>query len=167
MCYLLTPSTALISSLNMSKYFLCAYAALFAVTTSATAQTAANCDTAAGLAAARTKVESTFRIVKEDQRQRQAQIDRELAARASAQKWSKDRQSQLFMGILSSPTFAAFEQKKQPYTAELMKIAMAGQTADSKQVCADVVRLNTIVEKIKVVNVQQYAFMLSEVKAAK
>lgn len=155
----------------MPKISFVAFPFLVLCAAMAHAQATPDCSTPEGVAAASTQIETSLQLVREDQKNREAEIDRELEARGAVKKWSKERKSQIFMSILSSAQFAAFEKEKQPYTAEIMNIALSGpppgQKANPKEVCSGAIRLRSIVEKVKDVNARQYTFMLNEVKAAK
>lgn len=121
--------------------------------------------------AAQKAVEATLAAAKEDQKMHEAAVEKEIKTRAAAASWNKDKQSKVFMDVLASPQFAAFEKEKQPYSMELMNIMMAAASEpkgpSAKAQCEAARRMTELMPKIKAVNAKQYAYMAAAVRAAK
>lgn len=130
-----------------------------------------DCSTAEGAQAAQEQIEAALAEIQADQRAREAEVDKEIDAKAAAAAWSDAKRSEVLLRIATSPGFAAFEEEKQPFTQELMKLmtstppltAPGGRQAQ----CESMNRLTALLPKLKEVNARQYAHMAAQVRAAK
>jgi len=129
-------------------------------------QAPADCTTSEDAAAMQAYVQSSLDVVRKDQRAHEAEVDREMDKKAAAAGWSKQRQSRMFLDVLSSPKFAAIEQEKQPYTMQLVAMAMS-KAADPPTICANGLRINDIIDKVKGLNAREYELMIDAIHAAK
>lgn len=145
--------------------------ALFVCASSTAVGADPECRTVADADAVFEQIKLQFRSIKEDQQRLEAGIDQALAARVKTDGWRRDRIARLFNDMLSSPQFAAFEQEKRPYADELMRIvadaaSAEGRAANPAAICAKARHMSGIVDRVKEVNVRQYAFMLEQVNGA-
>lgn len=122
-----------------------------------------DCSTPEGVKAATGQAEQYFNALRADQNKHQAAVEAELKAK----NFSKERSAQLFMNIMASKEFQAFEKEKQPYVMELLGIMQGKAERGSKEECLGIKRIQEITEKVKVVNARQYGNMGMQVKAAK
>jgi len=124
------------------------------------------CKTSIGTQDVQHQIEATFAEMRADQKQRQSEVERVADARASAEKWSKEKRSSVWMSILASPRFAALEQEKRPYLQELMNIATSNpKTAQER--CQLVKRIAATLPAIKALNAKQYTFMADQIRSSK
>ncbi|WP_029148461.1 hypothetical protein [Methylophilus sp. 5] len=127
------------------------------------------CNNTDDLANAHIHVESFLKSIKEDQHSREIEIDKEVQATAQRLHWSREDQSSFFRKILSSPEFSTFEVEKQPLLAEIISIVKTfnkGRTSNMPESCDDVIRIQSIIYKIRDVNRRQYDFMSREINTA-
>ena len=137
--------------------------AVLALTALPAAAQTIDCSTADGIKAASGQAEQYFTALRADHNKHQAAIDAELKAK----NFSKERSAQLFMNMMSSKEFQAFEKEKQPYVTELMGIMQAKPARGSQEECQGIQRIQQITEKVKAVNARQYGYMGAQVRAAK
>jgi DNA repair exonuclease SbcCD ATPase subunit len=126
----------------------------------------AACSSATGAKDVQRQIEATFAEMRADEKRRQAEVDRVAETRAKAQSWSKEKQGQVWMQVLASPKFMAFEREKQPYVQELMRV-LGSKPKSGQEECQLVKRIAATLPAIKAINARQYAFMADEIRAAK
>lgn len=126
----------------------------------------ADCTTAEDAAAMQATIQSSLDVVRKDQRAHEDEVDREMDTKAAAAGWSRQRQSRMFLDVLSSPQFAAIEKEKQPYTMQLVGIAMS-KASDPQTICANGLRIKDIIDKVKVLNAREYGLMSDAIRAAR
>lgn len=124
------------------------------------------CNSATGAKDVQRQVEATFAEMRADEKLRQAEVDRVAKARAEAQSWSKEKQGKVWLQIIASPKFMAFEREKQPYVQELMRM-LGSKPKSGKEECQLVQRIAAMMPAIKAINARQYAFMADEIRVAK
>lgn len=124
------------------------------------------CSTNAGAKDVERRIEATFGEIRADEKQRQAEVDRVAQARAKAQSWNDEKRGKIWLQILSSSKFMAFEREKQPYVQELMRI-MSSKPKNGQEECRLVQRIAAMLPAIKAINARQYAFMADEIRVAK
>ncbi|MEK8030214.1 hypothetical protein AACH06_05205 [Ideonella sp. DXS29W] len=124
------------------------------------------CSSATGAKDVKRQIEATFADMRADEKQRQAEVDRVAQARATAQSWSKEKQGQVWMQVMASPKFMAFEREKQPYVQELMRV-ISSKPKSGQEECQLVQRIAATLPAIKAINARQYAFMADEIRVAK
>ena len=131
-----------------------------------TQQSETFCSSTTGSKDVERRIEATFSEMRVDEKQRQAEVDRVAQARAKAQGWSNEKQGKLWLQILGSPKFMAFEREKRPYVQELMHI-IGSKPKNSQEECRLVQRIDAMLPTIKAINARQYAFMVDEIRGAK
>lgn len=112
------------------------------------------------------QIEATFVEMRADEKKQQAEVDRVALAQAKARSWSNEKQGKIWLQLLGSPKFKAFQREKQPYTDELMRI-LASKPKNGQEECRLVQRIATMLPAIKAINARQYAFMADEIRVAK
>lgn len=112
------------------------------------------------------QVQDGLAEIRTDEKQHQAEVDRVAEAQAKAQSWSKEKQSKIWLQLLASPKFAAFEREKQPYVRELMRM-LGSKPKSGQEECRYMQRLSGMLPTIKAINARQYAFMADEIRKAK
>jgi hypothetical protein len=120
------------------------------------------CNSADDLANAHIHVESFLKSIKEDQHLREIEIDQQVQVTAQRLHWTQADQSSFFRKILSSSEFSAFEVEKQPMMAEIISIVKTfnkGSALNMPESCDDIIRIQSIIYKIRDVNRRQYDFM--------
>jgi hypothetical protein len=93
-------------------------------------------------------------------------VERVADTRAKAQSWSAEKRSKIWLQLLVSPKFMAFEREKQPFVQELMRI-LASKPKNGQEECRLVQRIAAMLPAIKAINARQYAFMAGEIRVAK
>jgi hypothetical protein len=126
----------------------------------------AACNSATGAKDVQRQVDATLAEMRADEKLRQAEVERVAKARAEAQSWSKEKQGKVWLQIIASPKFMAFEREKQPYVQELMRM-LGSKPKSGKEECQLVQRIAAMMPAIKAINARQYAFMADEIRAAK
>lgn len=126
----------------------------------------AACSSAAGAKDVQRQIEATFAEIRADEKQRQAEVERVAQARAKAQSWSKEKQSNVWFQLLASPKFMAFEREKQPYVQEMMRV-IASKPKSVQEECLLVQRIAAMMPAIRAINARQYTFMADEIRATK
>lgn len=124
------------------------------------------CSSATGAKDAERQIQASLDEIQADQEQRQAEVDRIAEARAAAQSWSDEQRNEIWMHILGSSRFIAFENEKQPYVQELTRV-MESKPSNSHEQCQFVQRIAAMLPAIKAINARQYAFMADEIRMAK
>lgn len=124
------------------------------------------CSSAVGAKGVERKIEATFDEMRVDEKKRQAEVESVANARAKAQGWTKEQRSKVWLQILGSPKFAAFEREKKPYVLELMSI-LSNRPKNAREECLLVQRIASTLPAIKAINARQYAFMADEIRVAK
>ena len=124
------------------------------------------CSAATGAKAVEHKIEATLVDIRADEKKRQAEVDRVAQARAKAQSWSDEKRGKIWLQLLGSPKFMAFEREKQPYVKELMRV-LGSKPKNGQEECRLLQRIATMLPAIKAINARQYAFMADEIRAAK
>lgn len=127
------------------------------------------CNNSDDLANAHIHVESFLKSIKEDQHLREIKIDKEVQAAAQRLHWTKEDQSSFFRKILSSPEFSTFEAEKRPLLVEIISIVKTfnkGSASNMPESCDDIIKIQSIIYKIRDVNRRQYDFMSREINAA-
>jgi hypothetical protein len=124
------------------------------------------CSSAAGAKGVERQIEATFAAMRADEKKHQAEVDQVAQARAKAQSWSAEKRSQVWMQLLGTPKFAAFEREKQPYMDELMQV-LGSKPKNGKDQCRLVQRIAAMLPAIKSINARQYAYMADEIRVAK
>lgn len=124
------------------------------------------CGSANGPKDVRRQIDATFVEIRANEKQRQDEVERVADARAKAQSWSKEKRSKVYLDMLMSPRFAAFEREKQPYVRELMSILVSKSTSP-KDDCRILQRIAATLPHIKAINTRQYAFMADAIRVAK
>lgn len=126
----------------------------------------AACGSADGARGVERQIEGTFAEMRTDEKKHQATVDGVAKARAKSQAWNDERRGKIWLQILRSPKFMAFQREKQPYMDELMR--MLGSKPQNKQEeCHLVQRIAAMLPAIKSINARQYGFMADEIRAAK
>jgi hypothetical protein len=124
------------------------------------------CSSASGAKGVQRKVEATFAEMRVDQKKREAEVERVAEARAKAQSWSAEKRGKVWLQVLMSPKFMAFEREKQPYVEELMRV-IGSKPKNNEEECRTVQRIAAMMPAIKAINARQYAFMADEIRVAK
>lgn len=124
------------------------------------------CGSADGAKGAERRIEAALAEMRADEKQRQAEVDRVYLARAKAQSWSDQKRGKVFLEILASPRFAAFEREKRPLVQELMRI-LGSKPVSGQEQCRLIQRIGATLPAIKAINARQYAFMADEIRVAK
>jgi hypothetical protein len=124
------------------------------------------CDSNDGVKGVERQIEAALAEMRADEKQRQAEVDRIYEARAKAQSWNQEKRSKVWMQVLASPKFAAFESEKRPYVRELMSV-LGSKPKNGQDKCRLIQRIRATLPKIKAINTRQYGFMVDEIRAAK
>lgn len=124
------------------------------------------CSTTAGAKDVERQIEATFVQLRADEKQHQAEVERAAQARAKTQSWSAEKRSKVWLDLLVSPKFMAFEREKQPYVQELMRV-MGSKPKNGQDECRLVQRIAATLPAIKAINARQYKFMADEIRVAK
>jgi hypothetical protein len=128
--------------------------------------TDAACSSATGAKDVERKIEATFATIRADEKEHQAEVERVADTRAKAQSWSAEKRSKIWLQLLGSPKFMAFERQKQPYVQDLMRI-LVSKPKNGQEECRLVQRIAAMLPAIKAINARQYAFMADEIRVAK
>lgn len=123
------------------------------------------CSSISGKKDVKNRIEATFAEIRADEKRRQEEVDRVAAARAKAQSWGAEKRSKIWLQILGSPKFMAFEREKQPYVQELMRI-VGSKPKNEQEECRLVQRIAAMLPAIKAINARQYAFMADQIRVA-
>ncbi len=126
----------------------------------------AACSSTTGAKDVEQQIKATFVEVRANEKQRQAEVERVVDARAKAQSWSDEKRCKIFLELLVSPKFMAFEREKQPYVQELMRI-MGSKPKNGPEECRLLQRIAATLPAIKAINTRQYAFMADQIRVAK
>jgi len=126
----------------------------------------AACSSATGAKDVQRQIEATFAEMRADEKRHQAEVDRVAQARAKAQSWSKEKQGKVWLDLIASPKFMAFEREKQPHVQELLRI-MGSKPKGGQEQCQLVQRIAGMLPAIRAINARQYAFMADEIRVAK
>lgn len=126
----------------------------------------ATCDSAIGAKEVQRRIEATFAEMRIDEKKHQDEIDRVAKARAAAQSWTPEKRSKVWLQLIASPKFMAFEQQKQPYVQEMLRI-MGSNPKSGQERCQLVQRVAATMPAIKAINARQYAFMAEQIRVAK
>lgn len=132
----------------------------------ASSAAAAACGSAAGYKDVQRSIEATFAEMRADEKARQDEVERAAQARAKEVGWSKDKQAKVWLQILGSAKFMAFEREKAPYMQQLMGV-MGSKPKNSQEECQLVQRIAATLPAIKAINTRQYAFMAEQIRVAK
>jgi hypothetical protein len=124
------------------------------------------CSSTAGAKALERQIEATFVELRADEKKHQAEVDSVAKARAKAQSWSDEKRGKIWLQLLGSPRFAAFEREKQPYMGELMRI-LSSKPKNGQEECRLVQRIASLLPGIKAINARQYAYMADEIRVAR
>lgn len=124
------------------------------------------CSSTTGAKAVKRHIEATFVEMRADEKKRQAEVDRVAQARAKAQSWSDEKRGKIWLQLLGSPKFMAFQREKQPYMEELMRV-LGSKPKNGQEECRLVQRIAATLPAIKAINARQYAFMADEIRVAK
>jgi len=124
------------------------------------------CSTTTGAKAVERQIESIFVEMRADEKKHQAEVDRVAQARAKAQSWSDEKRGKIWLQLLVSPKFMAFEREKQPYREELMRV-LGSKPKNGQEACRLVQRIAATLPAVKAINARQYAFMADEIRVAK
>ncbi len=127
---------------------------------------AAVCGSSDGAKSVERQIEAAFAEMRADEKQRQAEVDRVQQARAKAQAWSDEKRGKIWLDILASPRFAAFEREKRPYVQELMRV-LGSKPRNRQEECRLIQRIAAMLPAIKAINARQYGFMADEIRMAK
>lgn len=133
---------------------------------SQTLSSASACSSAAGAKSAGSQIEATFAEMRADEKRHQAEVDRVAKAQAKAQSWSDEKRGKVWLQLLGSPKFMAFEREKQPYVQELMRV-IGSKPKSGQEECRLIQRIAAMLPAIKAINARQYAFMADEIRVAK
>lgn len=126
----------------------------------------ASCGSSDGARSVERQIEGTFSELRADEKKRQATVEDAAKARAKSQVWNDERRGKIWLQILRSPKFMAFQREKQPYMDELMRI-LGSKPKNKQEECHLVQRIAAMLPAIKSINAKQYAFMADEIRAAK
>lgn len=126
----------------------------------------AACRSATGAKGVERQIEATFVAMRADEKKHQDEVDRVALARAKTQSWSADKRGKIWLQLLGSPTFMAFQREKQPYMDELMRV-VGSKPRNGQEECRLVQRIAAMLPAIKSINARQYAFMADEIRVAK
>lgn len=124
------------------------------------------CSSTSGAKDVESKIEAAFAEMRVDEKQRQAEVERVAQERAKAQSWSADKRGKVWLQILVSPKFTAFEREKQPYVQELMGI-LGSKPKNPEEECRLVQRIAATLPAIKAINGRQYSYMADAIRVAK
>jgi hypothetical protein len=124
------------------------------------------CSSVKGAKEVQRQIDATFSQLRTDEKQHQAEVDRVAKAHAKEQSWSKERQGQFWLQLLASPKFMAFEQEKQPYMLELMRI-LGSKPKNGLDQCRLLQSIAATLPTIKAINARQYTFMANAIRLAK
>lgn len=125
-----------------------------------------DCSSTAGAKALERKIEASFVEMRADEKMHQAEVDRVAKERAKAQSWSDEKRSKVWLQLLSSPKFMAFEREKQPYMGELMRI-LGSKPKNGQEECRLVQRIAAMLPAIKAINAREYAFAADEIRGTR
>jgi hypothetical protein len=126
----------------------------------------AACSSAIGAKGVERQIEATFADMRADEKKHQAEVDGVAKERAKAQVWNDEKRGKIWLQILRAPKFMAFQNQKQPYVDELMRI-LGSKPKNGQEECRLVQRIAAMLPAIKAINARQYAFMADEIRAAK
>jgi hypothetical protein len=124
------------------------------------------CTSAAGAGEVERQIQASFADMRADEKQRQDEVSRVAQARARSQAWSQEKQGKVWLQLMSSPKFMAFEREKQPYVAELMGLIAVRPEGEQAQ-CRLIQRVAAMLPAIKAINTRQYRYMAEEMAAMK
>ena len=124
------------------------------------------CGSSDGAKSVERQIEAAFVEMRADEKQRQAEVDRVHQARAKAQSWSDEKRGKIWLQILASPKFAAFEREKRPHVQELMRV-LGSKPKNRQEECRLIQRIAAMLPAIKAINARQYGFMADELRVAK
>lgn len=126
----------------------------------------ASCGSVAAYKDVQRSIEATFAEMRADEKARQGEVERLAQKRAKELGWSKDRQGKVWLQILGSPGFMAFEREKAPHVQELMRV-MGSKPKNGQEECQLVQRIAVVMPAIKAINTRQYAFMAEQIRVTK
>jgi hypothetical protein len=126
----------------------------------------AACSTKTGAQDLERQIQAALAAMRADEKQHQAEVDRVAQAQATAQSWSKDKRGKIWLQLMGSPKFMAFEREKQPYVQELMRV-LGSKPKSGPEECRLIQRIAAMLPAIKAINARQYAFMADEIRKAK
>lgn len=124
------------------------------------------CNSATGTKDVQRHLDTTFAAIRADEKRHQAEVDRVAQARGKTQSWSREQQGKIWLQIVGSPQFTAFEREKRPYVQELLGI-LGSKPKNGQEECRLLQRIAATLPAIKAINARQYAFMADEIRAAK
>lgn len=124
------------------------------------------CSAATGTKDLERQLQATFGEIRADQKQREAEVERISQARAKAQSWSAEKRRDIWMQLLVSPKFGAFEREKLPYVQELMRV-IGSKPRSGQEECRLLRRIAAMLPAIKAINARQYTYMAKAIQAAK
>jgi len=124
------------------------------------------CNSTTGVKDVQHHIEAALAEMRTDEKKHQAEVERVAQAQARAQSWNSEKRGNIWLKILASPKFTAFEREKRPYAQELMRI-LASKPKGGQEECKIMQRIAATLPAIKAINAKQYAFMADEIRAAK
>ncbi|WMW81893.1 hypothetical protein RF679_06310 [Undibacterium cyanobacteriorum] len=137
-----------------------------AATTQETQVPKNQCGSTSNSKIARSQIENSFAVMRNQEKLRQDKLDQLAKSKAKTIGWNSQTSTQFFLQILTSPKFAQFEQEKQPYVFELIKIS-ATRAKNSQEECQLLARIEKISTLIRAINDRQYSFMEDEIRKIK
>ncbi|XLZ72036.1 hypothetical protein ABT364_08755 [Massilia sp. SR12] len=111
-------------------------------------------------------LEATFVEIRANEKRHQAEVERVAQAQAKAQSWNREKQGKIWLQILGSPKFMAFEREKRPFVQELLGI-VGSKPKNAHEECRILQRIAAMLPAIKAINARQYASMADEMRVAK
>lgn len=124
------------------------------------------CSSTTGAKDVQRHLEATFVEIRANEKRHQAEVERVAQAQAKAQSWSREKQGKIWLQILGSPKFMAFEREKRPFVQELLGI-VGRKPKNGQEECRILQRIAAMLPAIKAINARQYAFMADEMRVAK
>jgi hypothetical protein len=124
------------------------------------------CGSADGAKGVERQIDAAFAEMRADEKHRQAEVDRVYQARAKAQSWNEEKRGKVWMQLLASPKFMAFEREKRPYVQDLMRV-LGAKPKNGQEECRLIQRIAAMLPAIKAINARQYGFMADEIRVAK
>ncbi|WEF32899.1 hypothetical protein [Pseudoduganella chitinolytica] len=124
------------------------------------------CGSTDGAKGVERQIEAALVEMRGDEKRHQAEVDRVYEARAKAQSWGDEKRGKIWLQVLGSPRFMAFEREKRPLVQELMRV-LGSKPRNGQEECRLIQRIAATLPAIKAINARQYAFMADEIRVAK
>lgn len=112
------------------------------------------CNSTTGAKDVERQIEATFVELRADEKQRQAEVERIAHARAKAQSCNNEKRGKIWLQLLISPKFMAFEPEKRPYVQQPMRV-MGSKPKNGQEDCRLLRRIAAALPAIKAINAWQ------------